>query len=841
MNHRHVRSGPNCLYVQTDKHSEKGELSASSAARCGLAFAGPLLYICAVTANSTNITKLTFAEKLVWLIFVAACIQLALLQPYWVIVPGERTNVFSGIVCAVALISTLLLTKNRWARLSRAEILIPLGLVILCTASSLTSETPWSSSLRGFVLVASGLGGFWCSRIILKNTGAQKFFAYMCAGLLACVLILSCWGFFSKGSVFEFLYSNPHPLVNMIFLLSFAPLSLVAMRKPLITALIAVPLLVFAYAVLYICGSLIDSGVIISLLLLFMAAILAPVKSYRTVTMMLVLLLMGSCSTSYYIEHVSKKSFSSIRYQDLRMELYPFSWHVATQHPFLGIGLRSSRVKYLQNYRIWHPDTSAKRLARCVKEDITSENILLCFMVDLGFPFLILYLFTIVVLFTRLVRTSFRPVEGTFFHPLALLLPLAGSFLHSLTTDTLLYPQICWYFFILLGLIPFPAKQAARPTEYLKLTWFRLAGAVGIVILGCFIGTHPALAPENLQSGDDVQSYLSKIPLFSLLMRPKSTPSSPHENKAPAKTVVTRAEPSKILAKQAVVPRVTVPPAPGSLTITVKNYKGVTPKWALLVMLDNSETMAIETDDWRPNRAAAAADFVRTVETEMPRGSDIAIRFFSNEVMLKRGDRNLPLRVSRLLNDWMTVPEPGLIQRLEQIDFSGRNSPCNAIIRALRNDFAVTGNRVPRIMIMTDGQTECSGIDMSREVKLVKMKESPEIDVVALGMPSFKQKSYMKLAENSGGTFLKINGSADLDSSVRSYAQVLNALRQEPVEVVGKEKIYTTPPGQKLDLAPGEYTIVVPSSVKRDSAGKLTRQVKINSGEDQEVELSVDE
>ncbi|MGB6068490.1 MAG: O-antigen ligase family protein, partial [Desulfomonilaceae bacterium] len=794
----------------------------------------------AVTSTSTNSTKLTFAEKLVWLIFVAACFQLTFLVPYWVVVPGERTNVFSGIVCAVALVSTLLLTKNRWARLSRGEILVSLGLVILATASSLTSETPWSSSLRGFVLVASGLGGFWCSRIILKNIGAQKFFAYICAGLLACVLVLSCWDFFTERSVFDFLYSNPHPLVSMIFLLSFAPLSLVAMRKPFITACIGVPLLVFAYAVLYLCGSRIVSGVIISSLLMFIVAVLAPVKSYRTVTLMAVLLLMASCSTSNYIEHVSKKSFSNIGYQEGRMELYPFSWHIAKHHPFLGIGLRSPRVKYLQDYQIWHPALKPQDFVTIVKQDITSENILLCFMVDLGFPFLILYIFALVVLFSRLVRTGFGAVQGTFFHPLALLLPLAGSFFHSLTTDTLLYPQICWYFFILLGLIPFQAKQEVQPTENLKLTWARPAGAVGIVILGCFIGTHPALAPENLESGDVVQSYLSKIPLISVLMMPKAAQSSAHVNTAPAKTVLTRAEPGKSPAKQAVVPRVIEPPAPGSLTINVKNYKGITQKWALLVILDNSETMAIQTDNWSPNRAAAAADFVHRLEAEMPRGSELAIRYFSNEVPLKRKRRNLPLRVSRLLDNWADAPVLGLTQRLGQIDSGGRNSPCNAVIRALRNDFAAAGNRVPRIMIMTDGQTECSGIDMSREVKLVKMKESPEIDVVALGMPSFKQKSYMKLAENSGGTFLKINGSADLDSSVRSYAQVLNALRQEPVEVVGKEKTYTTPPGQKLDLAPGEYTIVVPSSVKPDSAGKLTRQLKINPGEDREVELSVD-
>ena len=311
----------------------------------------------AVTATCEDPTRLTIAEKLVWIIFVATCLQLAFLQPYVVVLPGERTNVFSGLLCAVALVSALFLARKQRARVSLVEALVSLGLIILCTASGLLSATPLSSSLRGFVVMASGLGGFWCARILLSNASARAAFTILCLGILTAILVLIFWGYWNTGDVNEFIYTNPHPVVHVLLLLTFAPLSLLALRKPLITVFVSVPLLVCVYLALYLSGTRIDSGVLISLVLLFVAVILVPIRSYRILTLMIVLLLIASCTTSHYISHVSKKAFSASTYQASRVELYPFSWHIAKQHPFFGIGLRSPRVEYLQNYEIWYPNT----------------------------------------------------------------------------------------------------------------------------------------------------------------------------------------------------------------------------------------------------------------------------------------------------------------------------------------------------------------------------------------------------------------------------------------------------------------------------------------------------
>jgi hypothetical protein len=353
------------------------------------------------------------------------------------------------------------------------------------------------------------------------------------------------------------------------------------------------------------------------------------------------------------------------------------------------------------------------------------------------------------------------------------------------------------------------------------------------------VGTHQALAPEKIHGPDTIHSYLRQIPFISLLQPQEKIATKTYQTKASEPGVTVPTEDRTFSAdKEAGTSEALTS---GTLTINVKNYKGVRPKWALLVILDNSETMAVDAENWYPNRAAAAADFIGRVQTEMPRGSQIAIRYFSDEAFVKKKGRTLPLAVSHLLDGWAEVPVAGLTPSLRQIASSSEGNPCNAVIRALRQDFGASGGRVPRIAILTDGRAECSLAEISQELKRVKMKESVKIDVVALGIKASKQESYLKLTESTGGLFLKIDGSSDLDSSMTGYARVLNTPRQEPFEVVGNGTTYTILPGQKFDLPPGQYTITLSSIDELDSSRKVIKDVKINSGETRVVEVSVDE
>ena len=51
---------------------------------------------------------MTRSEKVIWLFFAATSIQLAFLQPYVILVPGDPTNLFSGLLCFLTLVVALI-------------------------------------------------------------------------------------------------------------------------------------------------------------------------------------------------------------------------------------------------------------------------------------------------------------------------------------------------------------------------------------------------------------------------------------------------------------------------------------------------------------------------------------------------------------------------------------------------------------------------------------------------------------------------------------------------------------------------------------------------------------
>jgi hypothetical protein len=69
-------------------------------------------------------------------------------------------------------------------------------------------------------------------------------------------------------------------------------------------------------------------------------------------------------------------------------------------------------------------------------------------------PLTLIYLAALGILLARLVGLAFKPPPGLFFPPLALLFPLTAGLVHFQVFDGLLFPQSCWFFHLLLGLIP---------------------------------------------------------------------------------------------------------------------------------------------------------------------------------------------------------------------------------------------------------------------------------------------------------------------------------------------------------------------------------------------------
>ena len=386
---------------------------------------------------------------LAWVLFYATSFQLAFLQPYVVLIPGERANLFSGLLGALSLGAICLVARKEAGDQKSPEILISLVLAALVILSGVLSSTPGSASARGFVLLASGLGGFWGARVLLNSKSRQKTFVWIGLILLAGILLISLISYLKGGSIYLPLDSNPHPWATRILLLGFAPLVLWFGPSNRLAQIAAGLLLGLGYLILF--RSRLKTAVSIPPILCFLAAFFGGLRLRYLLALFLTLLLI---ITYFFFHSPSSKMGKEAEPVYYRLENYAFSWSIAVRHPLVGIGLRAPREEFLNDYEIKYPYVPREKFAGSVTGIRTSDNIFLTFMAELGFPFLLLYSFSLIVLLIRLVRRVVAPSSASFLPPLALLLPISAGLLYFQVFDGLLFPQVCWFFHILLGLIP---------------------------------------------------------------------------------------------------------------------------------------------------------------------------------------------------------------------------------------------------------------------------------------------------------------------------------------------------------------------------------------------------
>ncbi len=342
-------------------------------------------------------TGSNFADIFVWLLFCGACVYLAFLHPYVVLIPGERANVFAGFVCAFVFAAALLVANVRKIRLTRTEATVSLGLLLLAVVSGLLSPAPWSSSIRALVLISSVLGGFWSARILVNSSARQHALIWLLSLILGGVSAVSLWSFYVHGHVYYYLYANPHQIVNMVLLLLIGPLVLISRRNPL-SIIIGVTILILACATLFLTAvRYVESGVLIPFVAVCILTLLGLFHS-KTSARLFVLIVITAAVAAYYWTYLTPKFLSSLDYQSYRIESYPFSFHIAKKHPLFGIGLRAPRTEYLADYKVKHPAPTRETFGAMVQDYVTPENIFLALMAGIGIPFLILYCFALIFL-----------------------------------------------------------------------------------------------------------------------------------------------------------------------------------------------------------------------------------------------------------------------------------------------------------------------------------------------------------------------------------------------------------------------------------------------------------
>ena len=178
---------------------------------------------------------MTRSEKIIWLFFAATSLQLAFLQPYIILVPGEHSNLFSGAPLFPHPDRGPDLDAGRGAiRFRSPEFLVSVALVVLGVVSALNSLPLRSPSFRVVVLLASGLGGFWCARLLIAYPGKSTPLPVALPGAPGRRPGPEPGRIPAEREQIQYLFfaGSNHPLTNLIFLLSFAPLTLLRREVP---------------------------------------------------------------------------------------------------------------------------------------------------------------------------------------------------------------------------------------------------------------------------------------------------------------------------------------------------------------------------------------------------------------------------------------------------------------------------------------------------------------------------------------------------------------------------------------------------------------------------------
>ena len=412
--------------------------------------------------------------------FLIASVHLAFLQPYVTLLPESRVNLFSGLVCLTALIAAVVFGRKDGLSLRSPEFLFSVILTGLMLLSALTSDAKGTSSLRALVVGASALGGYWSTRLLVRDDRRRRIWVWWCWGLFAAVVVLALLGLAITGQVHHFLDSHWHPTGSRILLLAFGPLA-VGLASKRTWRWISLAALALGYAALVWAGRMsgMESVAMIppGLCLLFIA--LRP-WGRKTLTILVAVLLLMSVALGVLLKVDAVnfgKAHISVAY---RLENIMFSWHIAKKHPVLGIGLWAPRDAYLKDYQIGYPYLTKDMFTQWTRELRTSENTLLTFMTDLGVPFLLLYLAAFLAILWKLLTASLT--EGRYgIPPAALLLPVVGVFLHLQVYEGFFQPQVSWFFYSLWGLAPTAMRISNRQ-------WSRFAGRLGVMALAMASG-----------------------------------------------------------------------------------------------------------------------------------------------------------------------------------------------------------------------------------------------------------------------------------------------------------------------------------------------------------------
>jgi hypothetical protein len=274
---------------------------------------------------------------------------------------------------------------------------------------------------------------------------------------------------------------------------------------------------------------------------------------------------------------------------------------------------------------------------------------------------------------------------------------------------------------------------------------------------------------------------------------------------------------------------------PGSIRVKIQNYSGIPTRWALMILLDNSESMSRESKQWSPARIKLAKDAISKVIETIGPASKITMKDFSCKGNSSKDKTPCP---AHSLFEWTEYPFKGLKEKVNGVGPGRPGNPCGAVLQSIKKDFNGVERNVPRLLFITCGQSKCPPKEIRRALSRQIPGAKVIVDVLALGIPLKRVPTYSMFAKKTGGLFLAVENPAQLEAALVRYKKALKVFTLEKIEIRNDKATVTVPPDEEIALVPGSYAVILPKIKGIADSHRAISNVKIKSGHVTMIEVS---
>jgi O-antigen ligase len=392
-----------------------------------------------------------------FLLFLAAgCFVILLSSPH---VLGARLDSTEQVLITLAPLLGLIYEKRLRLVLDkpfRVEMVLALLILLFCFLNAFTSFNPGRTFSQMQYTLPSGIICFYIALFAVDSKAKLRWFDIFLSLCLVTVLLvygiklITDYGVFSydRCGFFSTFTRNCIPEGTLVILLTAGPLSLSASDSQRVRFS---NVLLVGLAILFVVLTQKKGSYLAAMAMLLCYAAMGRRKLFYAFAV--AILLFGMLVPFRSLVTQRDWNYQDVQHHGIvfRQELWHFGYKVWKDHAILGTGLRSGLYdQYLKNYETVNPKLQG-HFERHAAQLQTLDNLILTLFVEMGIFVTGLFLALIFVVLKRFI--SWTKAAPEFYRERIRLIPLFGFAVHSMTYDSLLFPEINWLFSAQLALL----------------------------------------------------------------------------------------------------------------------------------------------------------------------------------------------------------------------------------------------------------------------------------------------------------------------------------------------------------------------------------------------------